>query len=437
MPSLVVIGAQWGDEGKGKLVDYLTTQADYVVRFQGGNNAGHTLVVNGVKTKLNLVPSGILHPKVNCLIASGVVLNPEVLLEEMSKLKAAGVDVSPSRLVLDREAHLVLGYHAAIDQAREELKGKNKIGTTGRGIGPAYEDRAARCGVRVADLLALPELKQRLLQVIKERNDYLKHVLRSSIVIDFERQWEAIESFSKQIKPYIGNVSAILGKAVSREARIVFEGAQGTLLDQSFGTVPYVTSSSTISGAVCTGAGIGPKHINYVLGVAKAYCTRVGSGPFPSELTDALGDQIRERGAEYGTVTGRPRRCGWFDAVAMRRAARLNGLDSLAITKLDVLSGCDKVKILIKYRLDGVEIDDMPALASEIDRVEPVYIELAGWKEDLSSIDKWHKLPAEAKLYITTVAEIVGVPVSLVSVGAERTATLLLSSAGFLQNFLG
>lgn len=436
MPSLVVIGAQWGDEGKGKLVDYLTSNADWVVRFQGGNNAGHTLVVDGVKTKLSLVPSGILRPNSKCLVGAGVVINPHVLIDEIEGLRKAGVAVTPERLIIDREAHLIMGYHSAIDIAREEMKGKNKIGTTGRGIGPAYEDRAARCGVRIADLLGMEELKERLKETVSEKDAYLRSVLKSANGADFEQEWQALQKAASFFAPYIGNVSLLLDGAVRRGEKIVFEGAQGTLLDQAYGTFPFVTSSSTISGAVTTGCGVGPKCLDYVLGVAKAYCTRVGSGPFPTELHDALGDSIRERGAEFGTVTGRPRRCGWFDAVAMKRAVRLNGIDSLAITKLDVLSGLPKLKICIRYKLNGQELNDMPALASEVERIEADYIEMEGWKGDLGGATKWHHLPPQARLYLSTISEIIGCPISIASVGAERQSTLFSSSATFVRNFV-
>ena len=437
MPSLVVIGAQWGDEGKGKLVDYLTSNADWVVRFQGGNNAGHTLVVDGVKTKLSLVPSGILRANTKCVIGAGVVVNPKVLLEEIAGLGKVGVDASPKRLTIDRDAHLILDYHTAIDLAREAALGEQKIGTTGRGIGPAYEDRAGRCGVRFADLFELESLKTRLAKIIEDRNKYLIHVLESKARIDFDAQWKMLEQYAEKLKPYVGNVSILIDSALKHGEKVVFEGAQGTLLDQVYGTVPFVTSSNTIAGAASVGTGIGPKHLNYVLAVSKAYSTRVGSGPFPTELHDKIGDRIREVGGEFGTVTGRPRRCGWFDAVAMRKAVRLNGADSLAVTKLDVLSGLDKIKICIKYELDGKEVSDVPSLISELERVVPKFIELDGWKEDLSGVRKWHELPAAARLYLSTLSEILACPISIVSVGPERDSTLFSSGADYVRNFVG
>jgi adenylosuccinate synthase len=438
MPSLVVVGAQWGDEGKGKLVDYLTSNADWAVRFQGGNNAGHTLVVDGATIKLSLIPSGILHPKTKCLIGAGVVVNPNVLLEEMDQLRKTGTDVSPERLIIDRDAHLILDYHIAFDKAGEAQRGQGKIGTTGRGIGPAYEDRATRCGVRFADFFAPKELEQRLREQVELKNRYLRHVLDSGEQIDFVGLWDNVCRAVEKLLPHVGNVSLLLHSALLREERVVFEGAQGTLLDQIHGTIPYVTSSNTLAGAVTTGVGIGPGAIDHVLGVAKAYCTRVGSGPFPTELHDDIGGKLRQLGGEFGTVTGRPRRCGWFDAVGMRRAVRLNGIDSMAITKLDVLSGFDEIKLCINYYLDGRKLDDLPALASDLDRVEPEYVTLQGWKEDLRSVTKWHLLPAAARLYLSTLAETMGCPISMVSVGPDRKSTIFSGTgAAYIRNFMG
>jgi adenylosuccinate synthase len=436
MPSLVVIGAQWGDEGKGKLVDYLTSKAEIVARFHGGSNAGHTLVVDGVKTKLSLVPSGILRKDTICLIGAGVVLNPLTFIQETTDLQKVGVDVSARRLIIDRDAQLVLQTHIAIDQAREEALGKAKIGTTGRGIGPCYEDRASRIGVRLADLNDLKALHERLQRDVEIKNQYLKSVLKSDRVVSFDEVWQTIETTVAKVLPHIGNVSLILDKALKSGQRVVFEGAQGTLLDQMHGTVPFVTSSNTLAGAVTTGCGIGAKSLDHVLAVCKAYSTRVGSGPFPTELHDDTAEQIRKVGQEFGTNTGRARRCGWFDAVAMKRAVRLNGADSLAITKLDVLSGIDKLKICIKYKLDGVELDDMPSLSSELDRVVPEYIEFDGWSESLDNCTKWHHLPANARLYLTTISDILGCPISMVSVGPERDSTIFSGSASFVKNFV-
>jgi adenylosuccinate synthase len=435
MPALVVIGAQWGDEGKGKLVDYLTSGADFVARFQGGNNAGHTLVVDGVKTKLQLVPSGILREQTRCVIGAGVVVDPNALINEIRNLRGAGVAVTPARLVIDRDAHLILPYHIALDNAREARAGKNKIGTTGRGIGPAYEDRAGRCGVRFADLFLLDELKLRLADLVAQKNDYLAKVLGADS-IDFNTVWESVEQAVRELKDYVGNVSLILDGALKSGSKIVFEGAQGTLLDQTHGTVPFVTSSHTLAGAATTGCGVGAKYLDHVLGVAKAYCTRVGSGPFPTIMDEPIAHQVREKGGEYGTVTGRPRACGWFDAVAMRRAVRLNGIDSVAITKLDVLSGFEKIKVCVKYLLDGREIEDVPAIASEVDRIAPHYIEFDGWAGNFTGVTKWHHLPAEVRFYLTTIGEIIGAPVTIASIGAERESTIFSSGASFVRTFV-
>jgi adenylosuccinate synthase len=436
MPALVVVGAQWGDEGKGKLVDYLTSGADWVVRFQGGNNAGHTLVVDGKVFKLHLVPSGILHERAICAIAAGVVVDTQVLLKEMSELEKAGIKVLPERFIIDRDAQIILDYHRVIDQAREEALGSGKIGTTGRGIGPAYEDRAKRSGVCFAELNYLDDLKVKIQNKVKETNLYLEKVLDSKLKVDFESIWEVILNAKEKLSAFVGNVSLSVDKAVKKNQKIVFEGAQGTLLDQIHGTVPFVTSSHTLAGAVTTGVGIGPKVLEHVLGVAKAYTTRVGSGPFPTEIHDQIGDYLVEKGGEFGTTTGRRRRCGWFDIVAMRRSVRLNGIDSLVITKLDVLSGLDSIKLCIKYELDGKEIEDMPNLASELACVKPVYVEYKGWQEDLKGIRKWHDLPAEARLYLNALSEALGCAISIVSVSPDRESTIFSSSSAFVKNFI-
>lgn len=432
----MVVGCQWGDEGKGKLVDYLTQNCHWVVRFHGGNNAGHTIVVGNDTFKLNLLPSGILHEKCRCAIATGVVVDPKVLLNEIENIKKSGIHITPERLVIDRDAHLILDYHRALDQAREIFRGAEKIGTTGRGIGPAYEDRATRCGVRLAELFNLPELKLKIQKNVDHTNAYIQNVLKQDMKVDFAEVWGTIEMTAQIFKPYVGNVSKLLDEALKLGQRVIFEGAQGTLLDQMHGTIPFVTSSNTLAGAVSTGCGIGPKHIKSILGVAKAYCTRVGAGPFPTELTDKLGDEIRAKGREFGTVTGRPRRCGWFDAFAMQRAVRLNGVESLAITKLDVLSGLDKIKICINYYLDGKKLDDVPSLASDLERVQPEYIELPGWSEDIMGAKKWHELPMNARLYLATLSEILACPISVVSVGPERDSTIFSSTASYLKSFL-
>lgn len=436
MTSLVVVGAQWGDEGKGKLVDYLTSNADYVVRFQGGNNAGHTLQVDGVQTKLRLVPSGILRPNIFCCIAAGVVLDGDVLEEELSGLESAGVSIAPGRLVVDENVHLIMPYHRAIDCAREELRGKAKIGTTGRGIGPCYEDRASRTGFRIADLRKLTNCFERAGEIVEERNKYLKDVLGSNEQVKLEDTVEYLKRAQDKVLPLAGNVSMIVADARKREKRIVFEGAQGTFLDQAHGTIPFVTSSNTIAGAVCTGVGIGPNAIDHVLGVAKAYTTRVGSGPFPTEDESEIGQYLQRNGKEFGTVTGRTRRCGWFDAVLLRRAIRLNGIDMIALTKLDVLTGLKEIKVCVNYLLDGEKCEDVPALAEDLERVEPQYISFDGWDEDLSEIRKWHHLPQNARVYLSSLAEMIGCDIAMVSVGAERESTLFAHASLPLQNFI-
>ncbi len=437
MPSLVIVGAQWGDEGKGKIVDYLTSNADWVVRFHGGNNAGHTLVVNGVKTKLHLIPSGILRHQAKNLIGAGVVLNPFVLLQEIAGLRASGIEVTPERLIIDREASLLLPYHEALDRARESALGDKKIGTTGRGVGPAYEDRAARCGLRVADFTDLATLEDKFRSSLALKAKVLLSLYQSEDKINPDQQWAALAEAREQLLPHIGNGSLLLEGALKRNERVVFEGAQGTFLDPVFGTVPFVTSSSTLAGAATTGCGVGPRALDFVLGVVKAYTTRVGSGPFPTELIDDSGDLLRARGAEYGTTTGRPRRCGWFDVMVLKRAVRLNGLDALALTKLDVLSGFKKIRVCVGYKLEGKVLDDMPALSHELDRVEPQYVDLDGWNEDLTGIKAWADLPAAARSYIGAIAEMVGCPISAVSVAAERRAMLFSENAGFINEFIG
>ncbi|MGA1191443.1 MAG: adenylosuccinate synthase [Bdellovibrionota bacterium] len=436
MSSLVVVGAQWGDEGKGKLVDYLTSNAHYVVRFQGGNNAGHTLLVDGKETKLRLVPSGILRQKTVCCIAAGVVLDADVFLEETTGLEAAGVSISEERLVIDESVHLIMPYHKTIDLAREELRGKNRIGTTGRGIGPCYEDRANRSGFRLAELKYLEATLARVEEVLELRNRYLKDVLRTNEQVGLSEVREYLERTAEKLLPFMGNVGMIVADAHKRERRIVFEGAQGTLLDQMHGTIPYVTSSSTLAGAVCSGVGVGPRTIDHILGVAKAYTTRVGSGPFPTEDTGDVGQYLQKKGHEFGTVTGRSRRCGWFDAVLLRKAVRLNGIDMLALTKLDVLSGLEKVKVCVNYLLDGQKVEDAPVLSDELERVEPQYVTFEGWEDDLSGIKKWHHLPQNARVYLSSLSEMVECDISMVSVGPERESTLFGHAAVPLQNFI-
>lgn len=435
MSAIVVVGAQWGDEGKGKIVDVLTERADWVVRFQGGNNAGHTIVVEGVKTALSLLPSGILRPGVKCLLGTGVVLNPSVLIAEMERVRKAGADISPERLFIDRDAHLVLDYHIATDKAREHARGVHRIGTTGRGIGPAYEDRSQRSGIRCADLLAPEMMKERVRAHVEEKNKLLRHVLGSDVQVDFEDVWSKLESEAGILAPYVANGSKLIFEASKRGERIVFEGAQGVLLDQMHGTYPFVTSSSTIAGAALIGAGVGPKLIDSVLGVAKAYTTRVGEGPFPTEMEDSVGEEIRARGHEFGTVTGRARRCGWFDAVAMRRAVRISGIDNLVLTKLDVLTGLRTIKVCTGYLSNGGLLDDLPALAHEYQQLQPVYTEFKGWDEDLSEVRSWEDMPGAVRDFVRAISGLLDCPVSLVSVGPGREATMPVDLPEVVQQF--
>jgi len=425
MANVVVIGTQWGDEGKGKVVDYLSAKADLVVRFQGGNNAGHTLVVCGEKTICHLIPSGILHKGRKCFIGNGVVLDPEVLLEEMEDLRKKGVDVSPECLALSEKTHIIMPYHRAIDVAREAAKGKDKIGTTGRGIGPCYEDKVARTGIRATDLLEPDTLEEKIRANLKEKNFYLTKFLNAE-PLEFQPIYDRYLAIGEILKPYLTNVSLEIDQAIRQGKQILFEGAQGTHLDIDHGTYPYVTSSNPISGAACSGAGVGPDKLQHIVGIVKAYTTRVGAGPFPTELTDEIGNHMQERGCEFGATTGRRRRCGWLDLVAVKDAARLNGLTSLSVTKLDVLTGLKTLKIGVAYELDGKRVESMPASLKKISRCVPVYEELPGWQEDITSARKWNDLPAAARNYLKRIEEVIEVPFSILSVGPGREESIIL-----------
>jgi adenylosuccinate synthase len=422
--NVVVVGTQWGDEGKGKIVDWLTEQADGVVRFQGGHNAGHTLVINGVKTILRLIPSGILRPDVRCYIGNGVVLSPQALLGEIDELKAAGIDAE-QRLSISGNCPLILDYHVALDKAREEKKGASKIGTTGRGIGPAYEDKVARRAVRAQDLFD----PARFGDLVRDALDYHNFVLTKYLNAPAVEAAPLIERtlvLAERLKPMITDVSYRLNAAMAAGQRLLFEGAQGTLLDVDHGTYPFVTSSNTVSGAASSGAGVAPQKLNYVLGITKAYSTRVGSGPFPTELLDETGELLRTRGKEFGAVTGRPRRCGWFDAAALRRSVQLNGTTGLCITKLDVLDGLPVVKLCTGYRFRGSTTDILPFGADEVAQCEPVYEEFTGWSESTFGVQKWDALPVNARRYLERLAEVTGVPLDIVSTGPDRDQTILL-----------
>ncbi|MBI2963781.1 MAG: adenylosuccinate synthase [Deltaproteobacteria bacterium] len=422
--TLVVVGAQWGDEGKGKIVDLLAERSDVIVRFQGGNNAGHTLVVGGEKTVLHLVPSGVLHRGKVCVIANGVVVDPLVLLEEVDALRARGFLPHDEDLRVGEQAHLILPYHKAIDLARERLRGQGKIGTTGRGIGPAYEDKMARIGIRIVDLLEEETFRRKLRANLEEKNAYLRAMLGEQ-ALGFDEIFESYRAIGERLRPHVTDTARFLDREIRRGRRVLFEGAQGTMLDVDHGTYPFVTSSNCVAGAALAGSGIAPSLVARTLGITKAYTTRVGSGPFPTEMEGELGEKLRRDGDEYGATTGRARRCGWFDAVVVRHAARLSGLDGLAITKLDVLAGIDPLRICVAYRSAGETIDHVPASVARLGAVEPVYEDLAGFGE-LSRGERLNDLPVNARRYLERIVELTGVPVQIVSVGARREQTLVI-----------
>lgn len=432
MPNVVVVGAQWGDEGKGKVVDLLTEHAQVVVRFQGGNNAGHTLVVGGEKTVLHLIPSGILHPGKTCIIGNGVVVDPAVLVEEMDSLKKRGVLKDESQLVISESAHVIFPWHKLLDSFREKVRGGSAIGTTGRGIGPAYEDKVARHGIRVRDLLDPERLHRRVSERLPPALIELRELAHQARVPVPQMETQQIVTeftgLGQRIAPYVRDTSLFLAGEIAKGSRILFEGAQGTLLDVDHGTYPYVTSSNCVSGNAAVGSGIGPTAIDKVMGITKAYTTRVGGGPFPTELTDEIGNRLRSVGDEYGATTGRPRRCGWLDAVVLRYAARVNGLWGLALTKMDVLSGFKPLKLCVAYELRGQRIEHLPNDAEDLAAVVPIYETLPGWDEKLAGIRTMEELPENAKRYIRRVEEASGVPVTCVSVGADRGETILLQN---------
>jgi adenylosuccinate synthase len=427
MPNVVVIGAQWGDEGKGKLVDLLTEEADVVVRFQGGNNAGHTVVVGGQKTILHLIPSGILHPGKTCVIGNGVVVDPVVLAQEIAELKERGFLKDDGQLVLSLDAHVIMPWHQALDIAREQRAGAGKIGTTGRGIGPTYEDKVARRGLRVRDLID----EARLARKVKDRLPAAREELaRLGAKLD-EEDGALVQRYAelgRRLAPYAQDASLWLHKAMKAGKSLLFEGAQGTLLDVDHGTYPFVTSSNTVAGNAACGSGVGPTAIDHVIGITKAYSTRVGSGPYPSELKDATGEELRRIGAEFGATTGRPRRTGWIDALALRYAVRVNGLDGLAMMKLDVLTGFPEVKIAVGYRCGDRTYDEMPSDLETLERCEAIYESLPGWTEKLDGLRRWEDLPATARDYVKHVAKLVGVEVVAVSVGADRGETIVMKN---------
>jgi adenylosuccinate synthase len=423
LANVVVIGAQWGDEGKGKITDLLSKSADVVVRYQGGVNAGHTVVVQGQTFKLHLIPSGILYPATECIIGSGTVIDPKVLIQELDQLAALGI--SADNLLISETAHVTMPYHRMIDQASEERRGSHKIGTTKRGIGPTYADKSERTGIRMIDLMNPEGLREQLRWTVEYKNVILEK-LYDLPPLDPDAVIEEYLGYADRLRPHVVDSSLRIAQAVRHKRNILFEGAQGTLLDLDHGTYPYVTSSNPVAGGACIGAGVGPTIIDRVIGVAKAYTTRVGEGPFPTELEDEMGELLCKRGAEFGTTTGRKRRCGWFDGVIGRYAVRINGLDCLAITKLDVLDALEEIKVCVAYEVDGQRCDDLPTNAREFARCRPVYETLPGWKRSTSECRKLEDLPSQALDYLKFLAELMEVPIAIVSLGASRDQTIIV-----------
>lgn len=418
MPIVIVVGAQWGDEGKGKIVDFLTQKAGLVARYQGGHNAGHTVVIRSETYVLHLIPSGILHENTVCVIGNGVVVEPAALLQEITDLKKRGISVSDN-LLISKNAHLIMPYHIALDMAGEKSRGKKCIGTTGRGIGPAYVDKMARTGIRVGDLLVPETFMEKLRANLKHINFLMKNMYKAP-VFNAKKIYNEYMEYARKLKKHIADTDIVIDELITAGKNVLLEGAQGTLLDIDHGTYPYVTSSNSIAGGACTGLGIGPTRISRVLGVAKAYTTRVGSGPFPTELFDATGEELREKGGEFGATTGRPRRCGWLDTVILRHAARTNGFSGIAITKLDILDGLDKIKICTAYKYRGKTYRDYPKELDVFEKCTPVYEEFEGWKGSTLGITSFKKLPVQAQAYIRKIEELVGVKTDIISTGKKR-----------------
>ena len=422
MSNRVIVGAQWGDEGKAKVVDYLTEEADYVIRFQGGANAGHTVEVGDQKFVFHLLPSGLMHAGKACVIGNGVVLDPAQLLHEIEEVRVKGIDAR-GRLWLSEAAQVVLPTHKLLDQFKERAAGKDAIGTTGRGIGPAYYDKVNRCGIRVGDLLEDGELHEKLERILSAHNEIIVRQYGGEAV-SVESVFVEYRGLGEQLRPYIADCVALLNQAVKQGKALLFEGAQGTILDVDHGTYPFVTSSNTVAGAACTGSGVGPTVIQQSIGVVKAYTTRVGNGPFPTEISGVLGSELRRIGNEYGATTGRERRCGWFDAVVVRRAAMVNGLTHLAVTKLDVLDTFDELQVCVAYKLDGERIEHFPASISRLERMEPVYETLPGWLQNTTEARRFEDLPENARKYLFRLSELVDVPIGLLSLGPKRHQTI-------------
>ncbi|MGD0209996.1 MAG: adenylosuccinate synthase [Desulfomonilia bacterium] len=422
MANIVVVGTQWGDEGKGKIVDLLTEKSDLIIRFQGGNNAGHTLVVGEKKVVLHLIPSGILHPGKLCVIGSGVVLDPEILIEEITALREKGYEVSPESVAISDRAHVIMPYHRIIDTARDCTQG---IGTTGRGIGPAYEDKARRVGIRMVDLVHEPYLRKKLDYAFEEKQEYITKILKLK-PLDKNSMFEKLVQLGARLKPFVTDVPVLIDSRMKQGRHLLFEGAQGANLDMDHGTYPYVTSSNTVAGQACVGAGIGPTKIDAVIGICKAYTTRVGGGPFPTELGDETGERLRAFGGEYGATTGRPRRCGWLDLVALRHSIRLSAISHLAVTKLDVLSGFETIKVATAYKSSGAIMENMPANLEMYSDLELVYDELPGWDEPLNNIKSYDDLPKNCKAYLKYIEDKLGVQATIISVGPKREETIVL-----------
>ncbi len=423
MSAFIVIGAQWGDEGKGKMTDYLAEDADFVVRFQGGNNAGHTVVVGDKEYKLRLIPSGILYDDKTNVIGNGVVVDPKALFEEIEYLEGVGVKITPKKLIISDRAHLIMPYHKILDKLKEKARGKNDIGTTGRGIGPCYTDKFERCGIRVCDLMHENVFKEKLQQNIEAKNAYITKVLGGE-PLNYDEILNEYLELAKKLRPFVNDTSVKVYDAIKSDKNVLFEGAQGMLLDIDYGTYPYVTSSNTTAGGVASGSGIGPRMITNAVGIAKAYTTRVGKGPFPTELDNEIGEWIREKGHEYGVNTGRSRRCGWLDLVILKTSVRVSGLTSLAVTKIDTLAGLDKIKVCVGYKFNGEVIDYFPSSLEDLALCEPVYEEFDGWDDSVANARSYDELPENAKKYIERIEEFTDTKVSIISVGPKRDQTM-------------
>ncbi|MGF9723633.1 adenylosuccinate synthase [Bacillus safensis] len=425
MSSVVVVGTQWGDEGKGKITDFLSENAEVIARYQGGNNAGHTIKFDGVTYKLHLIPSGIFYKEKTCVIGNGMVVDPKALVTELAYLHER--NVSTDNLRISNRAHVILPYHLKLDEVEEERKGANKIGTTKKGIGPAYMDKAARVGIRVADLLDCEVFEEKLARNLEEKNRLLEKMYDTE-GFKIEDILDEYYEYGQQVKKYVVDTSVVLNDALDEGRRVLFEGAQGVMLDIDQGTYPFVTSSNPVAGGVTIGSGVGPTKIQHVVGVSKAYTTRVGDGPFPTELHDEIGDQIREVGREYGTTTGRPRRVGWFDSVVVRHARRVSGITDLSLNSIDVLTGIEKLKICVAYKLNGEITEEFPASLNELAKCEPVYEEMPGWTEDITGVKNLSELPANARHYLERISQLTGIPLSIFSVGPDRSQTNVVRS---------